>query len=187
MRRIIIIHGWGGSPEKDWMPWAKSEFEKRGYDVLIPEMPDPDKPEMRAWVLRLASLLDLVDEDTVFIGHSVGCQTILRYLEGLPEGQKVGQVICVAGWFKLTGLEPEEEPIAKPWFDTPLDFKKIRNKVDSFVAIFSDNDPYVPYEENAKTYADKLGAEIILQQGMGHFSEDFGVTELPVLLELLEK
>lgn len=118
----------------------------------------------------------------------MGCQTILRYLETLPEEEKAGEVVCIAGWFSLApeaAPSDEEKAIVRPWIKTPIDLEKIRSKASSFIAVFSDNDPYVPYEENAKTYKEKLGAEIILEKGMRHFSKDTGVTELPVLLHVL--
>lgn len=45
------------------------------------------------------------DENTYFIGHSIGCQSIDRYLEILPSETKIGGVVYVAGW--LTKELPE--------------------------------------------------------------------------------
>lgn len=187
-KRIFVVHGWEGGPDKDWMPWAKRELEKKGFEVMVPAMPDPDYPKINTWVEYLRKEVGKPDENTILVGHSMGCQAILRYLETLQEGEKVDKVICVAGWFSLTpeaAPSDKERAIARHWIETPIDFEKIRSKTSSFIAVFSDNDSYVPYEENAKTYKEKLGAEIILQKGMGHFSEDTGITELPVLLELV--
>lgn len=187
-KRIFVVHGWDRGPDKDWMPWAKRELERRGFEVILLSMPDPDYPKINTWVEHLRKEVGKPSENTILVGHSIGCQTILRYLENLPEGQKVDRVICVAGWFSLTPEatpSDEEKTIVKPWIETPMDLEKIRSKANSFAAIFSDNDPYVPYEENSEIYKKKLGAEIILQKGMGHFSEDTGATELPVLLHVL--
>ena len=27
MRRVFIIHGWGGYPEEGWFPWLKKELK----------------------------------------------------------------------------------------------------------------------------------------------------------------
>jgi len=43
-KKAIIVHGWGGNPGEGWFPWAKSQLERLGYDVLIPAMPNPDSP-----------------------------------------------------------------------------------------------------------------------------------------------
>lgn len=185
-KRVIIVHGWGGYPKEGWRPWLKEKLEKKGFKVLVPAMPDTDNPKIETWVPKLAQVVGEPREDDVLIGHSMGCQTILRYLETLPEDQKVDKVILVAGFGPyLSGLTDEEKPTAKPWMETPLDFKKIRSKARSFVAIFSDNDPHVPLEENSKLFKEELGAKIIVEHGKRHMSGDDGIFELPVLLELI--
>lgn len=98
------------------------------------------------------------------------------------------KVIFIASWVSLTPLSlrtPREREIVKPWYDSPIDFVKAKTHANSFTAVFSDNDPYVTFGENSKIYREKMGAKIILQKGMGHFSEDTGVTKLPVLLKLI--
>ena len=79
--RIFLIHGWGGSPRGDWLPWAKDELENRGYEVVTPLMPNTNIPEISAWVTHLSTLVGQIRSSDIFIGHSIGCQTILRYLE----------------------------------------------------------------------------------------------------------
>lgn len=187
-KKIFIVHGWEGGPDRDWMPWAKKELEQRGYEVVLLSMPDPDYPRINTWVKYLKKEVGKPSKNTILVGHSMGCQTILHYLETLQEGEKVDKVVLIAGFGQyLTGLTEEEKTVARPWVETPIDFEKIRSKASSFIAVFSDNDPYVPYEGNAKIYKEKLGAGIILDKGMGHFSEDTGVTELPILLELIKE
>jgi len=38
MKRVFVIHGWGGNPYKEWFPWIKKELEKNGFKVEIPEV-----------------------------------------------------------------------------------------------------------------------------------------------------
>lgn len=187
-KRVIIVHGWEKGPESDWFPWAKKELEKLGYEVSVPEMPDTDAPKIEAWVSKLQEVAGEVDENTILIGHSIGCQTILRFLERLPEGQMVNKVICAGGWFSLTEEAvptDEEKEIAKPWLETPINFKKVKKMANSFVAIFSDNDPYVPLE-NSEIFKEKLGSEVVIEHHQGHFNEEVGITELPILLKFIE-
>jgi len=186
MKRVIIAHGWDGTPEEGWFPWLKKELEARNFEVHIPQLPETEAPHIHTWVPALASAIGTPDEDTYLVGHSMGCQAIIRYLEGLPEGQKVGGAIFVAGFLRpLTGLKSEEETqIGREWTETPLGLEKVRSRLKRSVAIFSDNDPWVPVE-NAEDFKEKLGSEVIIQRGKGHFNEEFGFTELPIVLEKL--
>lgn len=186
MQRVFLIHGWGGSPEGDWMPWAKKALEKKGFEVFVPEMPDTMHPKIKAWVNKLAETASEVRADDILIGHSIGCLTVLRFLETLKENKKVRKVILVAPWQYLTLDEDEDPSIAEPWINTPIDYEKIKSKADKIIAIFSDNDPWVPYKKNLEFFKEKLNPGIITKHGMGHFTAGEGSTELPFFLELVK-
>lgn len=186
-KRVIIVHGWDGYPEKGWFPWLKKELKDKGFEVIVPQLPDPSSPRIYNWVPVLASTADKVDENTYFVGHSMGCQTIARFLETLPEGVKVGGVVFVAGFFKrLTGLEddPAVQETDKHWLGAPINFEKIKKHLSKSIAIFSNDDPWVPLD-NQDDFRDKLGSKIIIEHGMGHFSGSTGTTELLVALDAL--
>ncbi|MBU0666612.1 MAG: alpha/beta hydrolase [Nanoarchaeota archaeon] len=88
-KRVFMVHGWEGYPENHWFPWLKKELETKGFEVFVPAMPDTDHPKMGAWLEHLTKITRAPDKDCYFIGHSLGCITILRYLETLQENQKV--------------------------------------------------------------------------------------------------
>ncbi len=179
MKRVFIIHGWDGHPEEGWFPWLKKELEERSFEVFVPAMPDSAEPKIETWIPFLAKLVGSPDSNTFFVGHSIGCQAIIRYLETLPEGVKVGGAVFVAGWYNLRNLETEDEKrIAGPWVNTPRDDEKIKRTINQAVAIFSDNDPFV-LPENQKSWKEKVGAEIIVEHNKGHFSGSDGIKELP--------
>ena len=183
--RVFLIHGWGGSPQRDWLPWAKIELEKKVYDVIVPSMPDTDTPVIEPWVSYLDKLVGELRPDDILIGHSIGCQTILRYLEKTKG--VANKVILVAPWFTLTNLENDEAwRVADPWFTTPIDFSKVKSKAKSFITIFSDNDSWVPYQENRQMFEEKLGPQVITLHNRGHITGEEGSVELPELLPLLE-
>lgn len=185
MKRAYIVHGWGANAKSEWFPWLKKELESIGFEAAVFDMPDTENPKIETWVKYLEDNIENPDEETILIGHSIGCQTILRYLEKLPENIKVGKIILVAPWYTLFNLPEEELPIAEPWEKTPIDEKKVLSHTkEKIVCIFSDNDPVVP-PENQKIFSEKYGAEIIVIPDGGHFSEDDGTTELPAVLENL--
>lgn len=183
-KRIFVVHGWDGYPEEGWFPYLKKELESKGFDVYVPLLPDAESPRINKWVGALAAAVGTADKETYFVGHSMGCQTIARYLETLPEGVKVGGAVFVAGFFKrLTNLEdePDVHETGKHWLDTPIDLARVNDHLPKSVAIFSDNDPFVPLD-NQDDFRDKLGAQIVTEHGKGHFSGSDGAMELPLAL-----
>ena len=107
----------------------------------------------------------------------------MRFLES--QNNKAGGAIFVGGGLKLKGLDKEEKKIILPWLNTPINFDKVKNKSNKFVALFSDNDPYVKIE-NSKILKEKLGAKIIIEKNKGHYIEDV-TKEVPVVLKELLK
>ncbi|OGN09530.1 MAG: hypothetical protein A3C61_02535 [Candidatus Yanofskybacteria bacterium RIFCSPHIGHO2_02_FULL_39_10] len=189
MKRVFIIHGWGGNSGEEWLVWLKKELETRSFEVIVPDMPDTNKPNIEKWTSQLRQIVELSDEDTYFVGHSIGCQAIMRYIEKLSNSEKVGGVVFVAGWFNLTDETWDEiytKEIAYEWLNTPIDFDKIKQHTNNFLEIASDNDPYVALS-NSELFRINLGAKIIILKQKGHISGEDGVTELPIVLEELLK
>ncbi len=184
-KRVFIIHGWDGYPEEGIFPWLKKELQDRGFVVFNPAMPEPLRPQIETWVGFLKEQIGNPDEKTFLFGHSIGAQTILRYLESLPEDSKIGGAVFLAGWTHLTGeaYETDEDAeIAKPWLETPLNWEKIKLRVKKFIAIFSDNDHLVPISET-KVFEENLGAKIVIEKNKEHFSGSTGIKELSSALE----
>ncbi|MDP3727448.1 MAG: alpha/beta hydrolase [bacterium] len=180
-KRAFIIHGWDGSPEEGWFPWLKGELETRGFSVIIPAMPDPRHPVIEAWVSHIHSAVGTPDEQTFLIGHSIGAQAVIRYLQELEADQKIGGAIFVAGWVTLTPAAYEQEgdeKTAQPWLETPINWEKVKSHAAHVTAICSDDDPFVP-RADAEVFREQIGAEVIIEQGKGHFGGDDGITELP--------
>lgn len=184
MKRLFIVHGWDFNPKMNWYSWLKKELEKRRFKVVIPKMPNPSEPKINAWVSHLKKIVGKLDKNTYFIGHSIGCQTIVRYLEKEDYNDKIGKLIFVAGWFKLGNLEDEEtEEIANPWINKLINFSKVKDKISSITVFLSTNEPYNYIEENKKIFEEKLNAKVIILKNKGHFTEEDGVKEIPEVLK----
>jgi uncharacterized protein len=185
MKRIFIIHRWSSGPEGDWRPWLKSELTQLGYEVTAPQMPDTAVPKIEKWVGYLSELVGKADSQTYFVGHSIGCQTILRYLQ--TQDEIVGGAVFVAGWFNLENLEyAEVRRIAKPWIETPLDKEKLKKVLPKSTLLISDNDPYDCRDENVKGFTE-LGANIVTVPEAGHFTGVDGYEQFTLLLDEFKK
>ena|ERR1700704_4880244 len=183
-KHFFIIHAWDESPESCWYPWLKQVLETKGYKATIPAMPNSEAPELNAWVNTLKSLVPSPNHETYFIGHSIGCQTILRYLADLGNDQQIGGAIFVAPWTTMPmGLGEASQAIAKPWVETPIDWQAAKAHCPQFSALFSDNDEWVPLSEE-KIFQEKLSAKTQVIRDMGHFDT---MNELPKLSALIQE
>lgn len=187
-KKVYLIHGWGGSSESEpWFPWLKKEIENKGFNVIIFDMPNTDHPKIEEWVGFLRENIDTdeIDEQTYFVGHSIGCQTIMRFLEKLHRHKKIAGCVFVAGFFDLINQSPEEMKIAHPWMNTKIGFSRILDHCNNFLGIFSDDDSEVHLDE-AEKFKKNLGAKIIIKKKQGHFTREDDVEKIPEILEFIK-
>ena len=167
-KRVFMIHGWGGGPEPDFFIWLRKELKNKGFLVEAPEMPNTETPVIEEWVKTLEKAVGKTDKDTYFIGHSIGCQTIIRYLQNTKA--KAGGALLVAAWVNLANLEENEIKIAETWVKNPINFKEVKKNIGKTTVLISDNDPYNCLDENVKAFKEKLNANVIVKHSMEHFN-----------------
>ena len=181
------MHGWDGSITEPMIAWLGEQGKALGFETTVVEMPGSHTPTIGAWVSALEAAVMYPDESTHFIGHSIGFQAIVRYLQS-PEIMQAGAVIGIAPWLTLTGLHTEEDKdIARPWLENPIDFSQIKKVVKESILIFSDNDEDVPLKENQELFQAKLSPKMIVEHNKGHFTEGDGVKDLQVVVEELKR
>jgi len=191
-RRAFIIHGYLSYPEEAWLPWLRTELEKKGYVVALPAMPAPDAPVVSEWVAFIANLVGEPDDRTVMVGHSMGGQAVIRYLETLgSSGKSVARTVLVAAGFP-PGLTPEEADaktgangILRPWFTTSVNAAKVRKAAGQCTVILSADDPYIDVPRATALFRSSLDPKIVIEAGKGHYNEDDKVTELPAALNAI--
>lgn len=179
MKRVILVHGFMGSPDENWFPWLKNQLVEQGISVIVPAMPNPNLPRYKKWLEFLKEQVGEVDSDTFFVGHSLGCPTILRLLEGLPAGQKASGAVLVSGFAEPIRLINLNGFTAGSWDD-----EKIRQSVGEIVLINSDNDEHVPLQM-AERMRDRFGAKLIVLHDAGHITAKSGHLTVPELKDEL--
>ena len=188
MKKIYLVHCWDGTSSDGWYPWLEEKINDQNIKLFKFDMPNTANPKIEEWVDYLNSKVDLLNEETYFIGHSIGCQTILRYLE-TKEITKIGGILLVAPWLDLLPEAIEDEDsynTAQPWINIPIDFEKVKQFTNNISCIFSDNDYFVSLEQ-AKEFRNKLNAKTVIVNNKGHISQDDDVYELQEILDLAQK
>lgn len=178
-RRVIIVHGYSGYPEKNWFPWLASELAKHDIEATIPAMPDSMRPNMKVWVKLLQETVGIADDEVVLVGHSIGGTTILRYLETL-QSQKIRGAIVVAA--PLLPLEKEHLLGMNHYFESPFDFSKIKRAASTICAVYSTDDPAVAIA-SGHIARDQLADTYIEIPNGGHLNEKSGYATFPILLQ----
>ena len=185
MKKIYLVHCWEGHANDGWYPWLEKEISDENVKLIKFDMPNTENPKIEEWVNFLDSKVNNLDKDTYFIGHSIGCQTIMRYLE-TKEVSHIGGMLFVCPWLDLLpeAIADEESYFtAKPWITTPINFNKIIEFTDNINCIFSDDDYFVSLNQE-KEFREKLNANIYVVKNKGHISAEDNVYELPEILEV---
>lgn len=176
-KKIVFVHGHGGVEGESWPYWLDREATRCGFDFIALSMPNPMYPQVSEWVGFLKEQEIKVDKDTYFVGHSLGCITIARFLESLSPRTVAAGCILISGFSSLPNI-----PLLSDFCLLPLDFSKVKKHAKEFVCILSDNDHVIPPEETEE-FSRKLGARTIVEHDKGHFRYD--VKELPSVLNTI--
>lgn len=148
-------------------------------------MPNTANPQIDEWVQALNNRVEKLNDETYFIGHSIGCQTIMRYLE-TKEKTRIGGILFVAPWLDLLPEAVADEysyNTAMPWINTPINFEKIKQFTNNINCIFSDDDYFVSLKQEDE-FKNKLNAKTLIVKNKGHISKADNVYELQEILDL---
>ncbi len=185
MTKVFIFHGAHGNPMRNWFPWLKEELEKMGCEVFTPIFPTPEGQSLGAWLEAFKPFEQYLDENTTFVGHSLGANFILNLLERLDK--KIKAAFLVSGFVSAVH-DPSNKfnIINKSFYDKDFNWNKIKENSGYIYIINSDNDPYVTIEL-AEEISRPLGVTLTVIEKAGHFNEESGYKQFPALLDMIEE
>ena len=158
--RAILLHGFEGSPESNFLPYLQKELEARGIAVSAVKLPNPTAPKATEWMKALSD--EHPGQDTLLVGHSLGGTLISRWLSATQ--QKVGKVVVVGAPTRVGGGHEACDDIKK------LPLKKDLGFLADVEAWYSTDDPLVE-KEDAKELADAFGVPLTIKKNRQHFQE----------------
>lgn len=172
MSTIVVSHGLGADPDSVWFPWFAAELRASGHRVVIPALPEPDKPDPLAWREALARATDgAPSADTVLVGHSIGGVNVLRMLEAHDGGAFAGAVLV------STAAHSVGYDLLAGFFSPPFGWDRIRAAVRRFGVLAAVDDPVNvpdPVEHVAEFVRRLAATAVVLPRGghLGAFPED---------------
>lgn len=172
MKNALILHSIQGNPHENWLPWIKGHLEEKGYQVYLPQIPIPDRPNLEVTWDIVKDNFEF-NEESLIIGHSSGATLALGILQKLPEGKRIKRTILVAAFVDpdllpkiFEYLNPSDY---KDLFPGKWDWEKIRNSSGDFIIFDSSNDPFVQLR-HGDFLERELGGKRITHSGAKHFS-----------------
>jgi leucyl-tRNA synthetase len=173
--RFVILHGFEGGSDKNFIPWLKSTLEKRGYEVQAPQLPNTNDPKEDEQVNHVLTNCTL-DENTILIGHSLGAIVAMKAL--MKVNKPISGLVIVAAAIDPAFPDAEPRPYAKN-FTWNIDYELIKKLTYGRMSVISDTQEKLR-SKYLKYLADKLGAW--LRESVAK-EEHFCATEEPATLE----
>jgi len=184
MNNYYIIHGSFGSPFGNWFSWMYKELEKRGSKVTIPQFPiGVNYQNYNNWSKLLKCYLDLglINQDTVFIGHSIAPVFISKFL--IQNKIKVSKLIFVSGFNNVYGINEDYDTVNKSMYVENVE--EIHKYCDNIICIYSNNDPYLKLEY-LENFADEVGDKKEIIKNGGHLNEESGYDKFEEILKYID-
>lgn len=173
-KKILLVHGWGGSNFPHWQSWLAGELAKEYGTVSFLKLSNFDFPDLAIWKKELQKEMRSFKPDIV-ICHSLA-NTLWFHL--VNEIKKVKKLYLVAPPSFTCNIKEIKE-----FF--PLEIPTITNAQESLL-ICSTNDPYMNINE-AKTLQKTLKIEMKILPNAGHINASSGYGEWPWILEEIKK
>ncbi len=184
MDNYFIIHGTEENPNENWFPWLSEKLIKQGKNVIVPCFPIKQGQNYENWekLLKYYASLNLINENTVFICHSVAATFISKFL--IRNKIEAKALITVAGFNAPLGQDTEQ--INKTFLMDDGEISKVGKQVKYVYCFYSDNDPYVSRDELEKFIFEVNGSKALIS-GAAHFGKEVNYKEFPEMLDAIDK
>lgn len=174
IKHAFIVPRWGGNPKSDWYRWLRKQIRREfKVKVTILDMPGWNQPSLDKAISYLEVECKNIGEETVLIGHSVGCQAILRFIDYRLKsnpGFHIGGALFVAGWFEVD--EPWKE--LQPWLNWDNSVNQVlRGAIRHSEVVLSNNDPITKdHFWNQTLWEQRIGSHVTIAPERKHFNAE---------------
>lgn len=175
-KQVLVVHGAGVRLDHRSGGWETNLQDALGadYDVVIPQMPDPENPRYLAWRNQLVATLATLGRSVILVGHSIGGSVLLKFLsEDTCKKTISGLFIVSAPCWGADGDWQSED------FALPEDLAKLL-QIPRIYLYHGRADQVVSFSHLAY-YGNKLPhATVRVLDGRGH---DFTKGDLPEIID----
>ncbi len=179
--KIYLVHGYTASKSSNWFPSFKKDLQNENVEVIVFDMPNSSAPDFNEWIEHLEKSIISYDDNSIFVGHSLGCTTLLSYLDKNRIAKSIKGIYLISGFI-------EESPIPEllEFVKHKLDYSFLINLTKKRLAISAKDDDIVPFFYTEKM-AVKLMADFLLLEEGKHFIDRDNFIEFPILVDEIKK
>ncbi len=175
-KRVLILHGWGGSDFPHWQAWLASELIKQNDIVSFPSLPNKDFPDFKQWIDFIEKEIKHFSPDMV-VCHSLGSISWFHILEKL-DIKPLEKLLLVAPVRKDCDIKE-----LKDFFPYKIPENLKANKA---LLIVSTNDVYMNLHE-ANELQHELNIEMRILENAGHINAHSGFGKFKEVLDWINE
>lgn len=178
MKQVLFIHSAGPQGEGEGsfglLRYLVDELGSE-FQVVAPEMPDPDDPQYATWKKKLKEEIASLDDGAVLVGHSLGGSVLFKFLSEEELGKSFAKLIAIAApfWGSNSNWKVEN-------FTLPEDFVSRSSLLPAVVLLHSIGDDIVPFDHLEKymnhipsaTARQLSGNDHVFQNGLKELAEE---------------
>lgn len=176
MKKVLILHGWGGSDEPHWQSWLAKQLKEKNYEVSFPNLPNRDLPQFDKWMDALKKEYDRFQPDIV-VCHSLGTILWFHFAHN-NELKELDKLMLVAPVRQKCEIKELQSFFPYPTSDN-LNAKEI-------IMVGSTNDPYLSVDEAIELHAE-LNVGLKILDDAGHINAESGFGELSCAVDWVER
>jgi len=160
-----------------WKDWLVPELGD-DFDVLLPFMPNGSNAQYGEWKIWFEKILNLLDDDAIFIGHSLGGIFLVKYFSENDSIRKIKAAILVA---PPCDGEGGIEKMAS--FTLTASLERFAQQCKKIYLLQSQDDPVVPFAQVEKYKNALPKAQTVIFKDRGHFN----LETFPEMVDLIKK
>ncbi|EKU46566.1 RBBP9/YdeN family alpha/beta hydrolase [Staphylococcus massiliensis] len=169
MSHVYIVHGYQATADDHWFQWLKRSLTLEGYEVEVLSLPNSSQPDLNEWLDYMEVHIKHFNNETIFIGHSLGCITILQFIQR-HQKQVYGAYLVSGFCEKLPDLKDLDG-----FVEPKLDYDELKRLIPQIKGLTAKDDNVVPWTFT-ETLCKKLDAPYLLLDKGGHFLGRDGYT-----------
>jgi hypothetical protein len=168
-KRVLILHGWGGSSYPHWQAHLEKDLLENGsYEVHFPILPNKDNPTLQEWLLTLDFEINTFKPE-IIVCHSLANILWFHYINNNKMRYNLEKLMLVSPVSKSCKI-PELSSFFP--YELPKDLKSNLSIMAS-----SDNDPYITIDE-LYSMSNELSIGLKVLENAGHINEASGYGKL---------